>query len=228
MSPRLRFYSTALLIIALSTGVTLLLLTLLHSRLGRPAFQRFDFAVQAWVHAWSNPWLTHVMLALTWVGAIKIFATALALSMVYLALRGDDHSAVLLGGAITSAFALNEALKQHFHRARPLVPWSIGDQHTFSFPSGHSLFSVVLYGTLAYIALHDAASVRRHITILVLAILMPLGIGISRIYLGMHYPTDVAAGWLTGALWLGAVLMIDRAWGRWRSRALPSPSRRSF
>ncbi len=90
--------------------------------------------------------------------------------------------------------------------------WSIGDEHTFSFPSGHSLFAVVFYGTLAYCALHRRTSLRRQFGILAPAMVMPFCIGTSRIYLGMHYPTDVAAGWLTGALWLAAVVTIDLAW----------------
>ena len=107
---------------------------------------------------------------------------------------------------------LNESLKLHFHRARPRVPWSIGDEHTFSFPSGHSLFAVVLYGTLAYLALGRGRSIAWRLGCVALATLMPLSIGVSRIYLGMHYPTDVLAGWLAGVLWLSAVGVIDRAW----------------
>ena len=214
MNSRVGFYRSALVIAALSVAITLLLLSLLDHRLDWPVYQHFDLAVQAWVHGLTNPYLTGIMLALTWIGSIKIFATSLAVALIYLLRRGARHAATLLAGAVVYAFVLNETLKQHFHRIRPQVPWSIGDEHTFSFPSGHSLFAVVFYGTLAYVALHRRTSVRRRFGILIPAAVMPLGIGISRIYLGMHYPTDVAAGWLTGGLWLIAVVMIDRAWHR--------------
>ena len=212
LSPRARFFLAATLIGASDAALTLLLLTLLDHRLDRPPVRQFDLLAQARVHALTAPRLTPVMLALTSIGAIKIFATALALVLVYLVVRARRHEAALLGGAPAGAFALNETLKLHFHRLRPLVPWSLGDEHTFSFPSGHSLFSVVLYGTLAYIALRRPSSPRRRIGVLAPAILLPLGIGLSRIYLGMHFPTDVLAGWLTGALWLAAIIMIDHAW----------------
>ncbi len=176
MSTR-RFYTTACLISLSDIALVVLLLTLLDHRLDRPAVLRFDLTRQARIHAFATPPLTAIMLALTWIGAIKIFAVALAAILLFLVLRGRRHAATLLGGAVAGAFVLNEALKQHFHRIRPQVPWSVGDEHTFSFPSGHSLFSVVLYGTLAYIALHSETTARRRLAILAPAMLMPLGIG---------------------------------------------------
>ncbi len=222
--PQLRLLLIALLTASLTTGLTLLLLTLLDHRLDLPSFLHFDLALQARIHALASPHLTRVMLAFTWLGSVKIFATALALAILYLLLRDSFHDSVLLGSAITGAFILNETLKLHFHRARPHVLWSIGDEHTFSFPSGHSLFAVVFYGTLAYCALHRQTSTRRQFGILTPAILMPLCIGASRVYLGMHYPTDVAAGWLTGTLWLTAVILIDLAWHRLIRPDTPTPS----
>ena len=209
-----RFLLQALFIAASSTCITLALLTLLDHRLDLPAYLHFDLNVQAFVHSLSFPHLTRLMLAFTWLGSIKIFASALAIAIVYLLRRHGFHDAFLMGSAITGAFVLNESLKLHFHRMRPQVPWSIGDEHTFSFPSGHSLFSVVFYGMLAYCALHRDVSKRRIAGILVPPIIMPFCIGISRVYLGMHYPTDVAAGWFTGAVWLAAVIAIDLNWHR--------------
>lgn len=210
MSQRIRFFATSLAILSLSVASTLLLLTLLHRQLSGTAVQHFDLLAQTRVHMMTNPLLTGFMLALTWLGAIKIFGPALACAVVWLALRGRGNEAALLGGGIAGAFILNETLKLHFHRPRPQVPWSIGDEHTFSFPSGHSLFAVVLYGTLAYLALRRSGRKRHRVWIVLPATLMPLSIGLSRIYLGMHYPTDVLAGWLAGAMWLGAIVAIDQ------------------
>jgi len=234
MTQRLRFLLTALAIATLTTGITLLLLTLIDHRLDLPEVLRFDLGLQARIHSSASPPLTQIMLAFTWIGSIKIFATALAIAIVWLLFRDGLHDAVLLGTAITGAFILNQTLKVHFHRLRPQVPWSIGDEHTFSFPSGHSLFAVVFYGTLAWCALHRHTDTRRRFAILVPAILMMFSIGTSRIYLGMHYPTDVAAGWLTGTLWLSAVIAIDLRWHRLLHRhkgggstpTHPSPPRR--
>lgn len=214
MSSRVRSWFTTVLIAALSSGLALLLLTMLNHALSLPAVQHFDTLVQARIHAAASPRLTGIMLALTWLGAIKIFAVALAIVLIFLWLRGRRTDVVLLGGAIAGAFLLNETLKQHFRRPRPQVLWSIGDEHTFSFPSGHSLFAVVLYGTLAYIALHRVGPKARRPGLIALALLMPLGIGTSRVYLGMHFPTDVIAGWLAGAVWLAGIVLIHRSWQR--------------
>ena len=117
----------------------------------------------------------------------------------------------MLAFAVVGAFLLNESLKLHFHRARPQVPWAIGDEHTYSFPSGHALFAAALYGTLCYVALARRGTTRlRQVLVLVPACVLVAGIGLSRIYLGMHWPTDVLAGWFTGSLWLVTVMAIDR------------------
>ena len=212
MNPRLRLVLASVSVASFTTALSLLLLTVLDHHLGQPAILRADLALQGVVHGWTNPPLTSVMLALTWMGSVKIFATALALVLVLLLLWRRTHDAVLLTAAITGAFVLNETFKLHFHRARPHVPWSIGDEHTFSFPSGHSLFALVLYGTLAYLAWRGAHTLVRRAAILFPALLLTLAIGLSRIYLGMHYPTDVLAGFITGALWLTTVVTVDRIW----------------
>ena len=188
------------------------LLTILHAQLTQPLILIFDHKVQAQVHTWSSPWLSRCMLALTWIGSVKIFLTSLAVVLCGLIVRARKHAAAILVFAMTGALALNETLKLQFHRARPVVPWSIGDEKTYSFPSGHSLFSVVLYGTLAYLALRRGVSSRRQVAVLIPAILLPLGIGLSRIYLGMHWPTDVLAGYTVGLLWLAVTIAVDRLW----------------
>lgn len=226
MVERLRLILMAVLLAGLSAGASLLLLTWMNDRLTRPAVVAFDLGVQGWVHGLNSPHLTRVMLALTWIGSIRIFASSLAVVLLFLFLSGHRHATAVLAGAMGGAMVLNETLKLHFHRPRPVVPWSIGDEHTFSFPSGHSLFSCVLYGTLAYLALNRRTSMRRRMSVLVPAVLLPGAIGLSRIYLGMHFPTDVLAGYGTGLLWLGGVILIDQAASRARASTL-HPSCRS-
>ncbi len=209
-NPRLRLLLFAISLAAASATLSLALLTLLDWTLEAPSVLRFDLTVQQAIHAHASEPLTAVMLALTWIGAIKIFALSLLCILGFLIASQRKRTAGFLSLSMLGAFLLNETLKLHFHRARPKVPWSIGDEHTFSFPSGHSLFSVVLYGSLAYLALGHARTTRRRYAIVLPAMLLPLGIGISRIYLGMHYPTDVLAGYTVGLLWLAAVIPIDR------------------
>jgi undecaprenyl-diphosphatase len=148
MRQKNQFWLIAMTIITGGALACLLLLTVLDRSLDTEAVLRFDTHGQALVHSWTNPYITALALALTWLGAIKIFAVAVGLVVGFIFVQGRRHAALLLGFAITGAFLLNEGLKVHFHRARPKVFWSIGDEHTYSFPSGHSFFAVVLYGTL--------------------------------------------------------------------------------
>lgn len=193
-----------------SWGVALAWLTALHTELGPLA--GIDRAIQFGVHGWTRPWATGVMLAFTWVGAVKMVVPAVVGMLGWLLWSGRRHTAAVLSGAIGGAVVLNETLKLHFHRARPTVPWAIGDERTYSFPSGHSLFAVTLYGVLVYLALRRGVSVRRRVSVVVTALVMVVGIGLSRIYLGEHFPTDVLAGYGVGLVWVAGVAGMDRVW----------------
>lgn len=222
MTPRFRLWMHCLLAAGGACLGAFGLLSLLHSQLSSPAVRGFDLGVQAWVHGWSSPLVTYVMRGLTLVGSIEVFIPTLILAVVVLLLIGEreqgqrlvrkrEVSAIFALG-IGGALVLNECFKDFFHRARPVVAWSIGDEKTFSFPSGHSLFSLVLYGLIAYMILDRRARIARRSVVVGLAAGLVLGIGVSRIYLGMHFPTDVLAGYLTGGSWLSAVIYIDRRW----------------
>jgi undecaprenyl-diphosphatase len=162
------------------------------------------------------------MRVLTFIGSIKVFIPTLLAAVTILLLVGQKEQGIrlirkrqvstLFAIGVGGALVLNESLKAHFHRARPRVPWSIGDEHTFSFPSGHSLFSLVLYGLIAYSVLTRRDSMLRRLIVTAACAMVVLGIGLSRIYLGMHWPTDVLAGYLTAAIWLSATITIDRRW----------------
>jgi undecaprenyl-diphosphatase len=111
------------------------------------------------------------------------------------------------------ALVLDLALKYAFHRHRP-TPFFGNLPTTYSFPSGHSLFSFCFYGTLAGLMAARTSSKPLKAVIYVLAAVLIFGIGLSRIYLGVHYPTDVVAGYLAAGIWVTTVVELDR----WRSR----------
>ena len=89
---------------------------------------------------------------------------------------------------------------------------------SFSFPSGHSVFAVVVYGMLIYIGMRHLRRMRERVAVVVAAGALIFGIGYSRIYLGVHYPSDVAAGYFVGAMWLGTVVAADWYLRRFRAR----------
>lgn len=220
MTPSRRLDLQSLAIVLLAALTAFIALTLLHASL--PRLVPFDLAVQSAIHAQASPARTYLMRALTFIGSIEVFIPTLIVAVVTLLLLGEKEQGIrlvlkrqvstLFAIGVGGALLLNEIFKAYFHRARPHVPWSIGDEHTFSFPSGHSLFSFVLYGLIAYSVLTGRDPLARRLLFTLGCATLVLGIGLSRIYLGMHWPTDVLAGYLTAAIWLFATITIDRLW----------------
>ena len=208
--------SRAILILAAAPFIILLLLGLLARSLPTAPLRQLDLSLPLRLHAVASPTLTRILLAFTWLGAIRTLAPAVVLTVVWLLARGRRRPAILIGSSIAGALILNESLKLIFHRPRPALPWSFGGlaappEHTFSFPSGHAFFALALYGVLAYVAFERPASPQRRLGFIAVALFTALAIGLSRIYFGMHHPTDVLAGYLAGTLWLAAVIVADRS-----------------
>jgi membrane-associated phospholipid phosphatase len=109
--------------------------------------------------------------------------------------------AAFVGGAI-----LDQLLKAIFRRPRPTFAKPIIEAHGFSFPSGHAMGSLIGFGVLAYLGLRATRSTRDRVAIVAVAIVLIVGIGASRLYLGAHYLSDVLAGYAAGIVWLGACL----------------------
>jgi membrane-associated phospholipid phosphatase len=120
----------------------------------------------------------------------------------------------VIGGQI-----LNVLLKEVFARPRPVFanPWAT--EITASFPSGHAMISMIFYGMLAYFLVIAVENVRTRIVIVFVATLMVVLIGISRMYLGVHYFSDVLAGFAAGGVWLGICLSATELIRQWRQPA---------
>lgn len=119
----------------------------------------------------------------------------------FFALQRKWRTLVVLGVAIPGGLVVSSLLKGAFDRARPdLVPHG-SHVYTSSFPSGHSMMAAVTYLTLAALLMRTVQSKRIKMYVLSLAILLMLLVGTSRVYLGVHWPTDVLAGWTVGAAW---------------------------
>lgn len=114
------------------------------------------------------------------------------------------------GATIWLTLGIGACLKLLFGRARPVTEYSANLQiHTFSFPSGHASGSLIAYGLLAYLAWHLLPQPWNYIVVICLIALIVL-IGVSRIYLGAHFPSDVIAGWALGLIALGIVIFVVR------------------
>ena len=194
--------------------------------------QSFDVAVLRYVETHQTPFLDKAMIEITFLGTGVIVMMLVAVSGMFLWLTKHKHSALLLMVSTAGAILLNGLLKAGFDRPRPQVfEWG---QHTVSssFPSGHAMSAATVYMTVAYLA---ARLQRRHVSrvlTLFAATIVVVLIAISRLYLGVHYPTDVAAGVLIGIAWAAlcmAMLEATLLYGRRRSatmRAAEAPTPR--
>ena len=181
----------------------------LHDEILKASFEQHDQAIQAWIHGFARPMLTDLMRGLSLIGSPFATAPAVALAAGLLWWRGMKDDAVLVAAAAFGAAALDEVMKLHFKRQRPDVPWAFVHEHSFSFPSGHSVLAFVMYGVIVYKTQDKLRSKWAKAALMLGALLMVVGIGVSRVYLGVHYPSDVAGGYFVGAVWLAAVISSD-------------------
>ncbi len=163
-----------------------------------------DAFVRAAVHSLVSPLLTALFEGLSFLGSVIVLAVASVAAATALFLSGRKRDSLRLALAMGSVMLLNSALKLLFHLARPEAFFGVLPD-SYSFPSGHSAFSCCFFGMLAAIAAAHVRSPKQRITVFVVAALVIAGIGISRIYLGVHYPTDVAGGYLLALFTIAAV-----------------------
>lgn len=181
----------------------------LHDEILKASFEQRDHAIQNWVHGFARPVLTDAMKGLSWIGSPFMLAPAVAVAAGLMWWWGlKDDSALLIVAAL-GGVALDEVMKLHFKRSRPDLPWAFVHEHSFSFPSGHSVLAMVMYGVIVYKTQDKLRSGWAKAALMVGALLMIAGIGVSRVYLGVHYPSDVAGGYFVGAVWLAAVIGSD-------------------
>lgn len=138
---------------------------------------------------------------ITALGGVAVLALLTLITSGFLLLDGKRHMALFVCGSVTSGLLVSSILKALFQRPRPdLVPYAV-HVSTTSFPSGHSMMSAVTYLTLGALLARSQERILLKAYLLLVAALLTLMIGVSRVYLGVHWPTDVLAGWTAGASW---------------------------
>lgn len=168
----------------------------------------FDRAVLLALRAPGQPslpigprWLGEAARDVTALGSTAILAYVTVAAAGFLALFRRRADAVLVLAAVGSGAALSSVLKLGFDRARPDFAPGTVELSTASFPSGHAMLSAVTYLTLGALLMRVEPRRRAKAYVLSLAVLTTLLVGVSRVYLGVHWPTDVLAGWSAGAAW---------------------------
>jgi len=174
----------------------------------------------------SNPigpaWLADMMADLTALGGIAVLTLLVVGVVFYLLSVGKRGTALLVGGAVGSGAILSALLKLGFDRPRPDLIAHLSHAYSSSFPSGHAMLSAVTYLTLGVLLARAHERRRTKIIVMTYGVTLTVLIGLSRIYLGVHWPTDVMAGWALGAAWAAVWWLI--AWQLQRRGKIEQPA----
>lgn len=159
-------------------------------------------------------WLEDMTRDVTALGGVAVLGLVGLGAVAFLALQGQRRSALLLAVVIGSGLLVSSGLKDVFDRPRPDVVAPLVHVTSSAFPSGHSMMSALTYLSLG--ALLARPQRRRRVKVFLLAVAagVPFLVGLTRVYLGVHYPTDVLAGWTAGAAWAAGGLLVARALAR--------------
>jgi undecaprenyl-diphosphatase len=147
------------------------------------------------------PWLKEAMRDITALGGTSVLTIIVAGTVGFLGVSGLRHAAIMVLVSVLSGVLLSNSLKAGFSRIRPdLIPHDSAI-YTASFPSGHTTLSAVVYLTLGALLCRTQSRLSLKVYILSVAAFLTLIVGVSRVYLGVHWPTDVIAGWMLGSTW---------------------------
>ena len=190
----------------------MLILALVLGWLAQAAWSRpalgFDGVPLSWLHAHASPTFDVIMLTLTTLSDPPEMAALLALALLALVWTRRFRQAAALFLVAGGAEALDLLLKEVFHRSRPALWTTLIPEDGYSFPSGHAMFTAVLLGA----ALVWCWNTRWRVPMMLLGGAFTVLVGFSRVYIGVHFPSDILAAWCLAALWI--VLLLPLA-GRW-------------
>jgi membrane-associated phospholipid phosphatase len=167
--------------------------------LEREAFA-FDQTILLWIHQFASPTFDRIMLTITELGNPDTVVVSAAITLAILLWRHYYQEAKIFLIDCFGGVILSYGLKIVFSKSRPNLWQSPIKETSFSYPSGHALGSTILYGFLAYILATRYPQLS--LLIYAFAVLLIAAIGLSRLYLGVHWPTDIIAGYSIGFLWV--------------------------
>jgi undecaprenyl-diphosphatase len=173
--------------------------------------RHLDGAVFALSHRVASPALTAFMGGVTWLGSNEFLIGAGAVAVLGFVLAGWRRAAAAFLLTMAGAALLNFVLKLSFRRERPQPFFDTPLPDSYSFPSGHALLSFCFYGVIAAVVAARLKGRRARVLVWGGAALLVGLIGVSRLYLGVHYPSDVLAGYAAAFVWVVAVAAADRA-----------------
>ncbi|MEC0094030.1 phosphatase PAP2 family protein [Paenibacillus macquariensis] len=168
----------------------------------------FDNRLISLIQGQENVVLTPIMKFFTFIGSgLPITIITIIIMVVLYSVLKFRWELLFFVGVIAGSALLNVVLKLIFHRARPTIH-RIVEANGYSFPSGHSMAAFTLYGVLCFLLWKHARGAFTRFLLIIIGSIMILAIGVSRIYLGVHYPSDVVGGYLASGTWLAVSIWI--------------------
>jgi undecaprenyl-diphosphatase len=153
-------------------------------------------------------WIEFALLDLTALGGPTVLWLVAFAVMGFLVLQARYRTALVILITAISGELVSNAMKHTFMRPRPTVVPHLRDALSTSFPSGHAMTSAIIYLTLGAMLMRVAESRLTKVYCLAMALLLTFLVGVSRVYLGVHYPTDVIGGWILGFVWASVCWLI--------------------
>jgi undecaprenyl-diphosphatase len=172
-------------------------------------------------HVVGPAWVHEMVRDITALGSFSLLGLIVVAVCGYLVLARMRSEALLVAGSVAGGTIISTLLKMGYNRPRPDLA-TVSTQFTASFPSGHAMLSAVTFLTLGTLLAQLAPTRRLQIFAISVALFLTLIVGVSRLYMGVHYPSDVLAGWCLGAAW--ALLCSTLATALQRQGAITRPS----
>ncbi|MEG3938067.1 phosphatase PAP2 family protein [Microcoleus sp. S36b_A3] len=170
----------------------------------------FDTSILLYLRSLHTPLRDRLMLGLTFLGEPNVLLMLSVSLGIILWVRKHRSEATTIAVTGVGGLGLNLLLKQLFARDRPLLWERTVDVKFYSFPSGHAMISMIIYGLLGYLL--GSRFPKQRWLIYSLTVVLIAAIGLSRLYLGVHWPTDVIAGYIAGFIWLLACIFSLQVW----------------
>ena len=211
--------SAALIAGLLAAGAALVLVTWLGREVMEGEVLGMDEGIRALLHKFASPTTTTIMIAASVYGGPSVLVPLALAGALAFQLRGWSRGALLVAITMAGAGLLNWLLKLSFERVRPVAFFDYSLPGSPSFPSGHSIFAASIFGGVAALLSPRLAHPTLRVGVWGLAIFLTLLVGFSRVYLGVHYPSDVLAGYSIAVIWVTAVAFGDRLARHGRARS---------
>jgi membrane-associated phospholipid phosphatase len=178
----------------------------------------YDERLAEWLHGRATQPFTDLFRAITWLGNVPVLLAVTLIAVGILWARRERTDAVFVALAFIGGQVLSNSMKLGFRRERPFFADPLATESTYSFPSGHALVSLAVYGSVALVLARRLPTRWWSILVLAAAAALVLAIGFSRLYLGVHFLSDVLAGYAAGTAWLALLYVALEGRARYTSR----------